>query len=248
MVKKLLLLILFITFKSLSAQDIYKFMGESKGKTKTTETSSTSEQKPSTSEEIPVCKSHKIFAAPEMSNILASPNGTIKGVSMGFKLGYKYYKHLNNLSSVLTGVVFNSNSYENWKKTTANKYDGFLTKSIFVEIPIGYKRLFTVNKRDFNWFAAVEYLNVLCLSSNITSSTTDINQINLQQQKLKGVYMLYNPGAQVEIGFLNHSTSNFDYSLSLSARTIYLNAFSSVKNDQTFLLSTAFNFGVAFGK
>jgi hypothetical protein len=145
----------------------------------------------------------------------------------------------------MTGLNYNYAPFEMWVNKDAEGYQYQMNRSHMMEIPLGIKYLTDQNSKSTSYYFSLSYINALALSSDM-KKTKEEKPTAFDLKYVEGTYMLYNPGAKIELGLINKFDGDNAFTVSMFFKSIFHNYFSGTESDKLTTFGTGFNVGYVF--
>jgi hypothetical protein len=187
----------------------------------------------------------RIFAGPEFNGVLSGQDKVMRGMRIGFGAGIDVSKFLSCNVAFLTGLNYNYAPFEMWINNDAEGYQSQMNRSHMLEIPLGIKYMTDQNSKSTSYYFSLSYINGLALSSSMKKSKEE-KPTAFDLKYVEGTYMLYNPGAKIELGLMNKFDGDNAFTVSMFFKSIFHNYFSGTESDKLTTFGTGFNVGYVF--
>lgn len=189
--------------------------------------------------------SWRVFAGPEMAFLLNGDNSVMKGGKLSINAGVELNKTFTKKTYGIFGLDVFSGGVERWINNdplvkSKSSYDQYTT----LEIPLGLG--FNLGKNaPKGFYTNVTLVNSLTLNSLSNYTTVPLGTLEVQSNVENNTLDFYNLGGKVELGLKTKIEGNNYSSFSISAKSMFLNRFSSNSNQYT-TLNIAANLGYYF--
>lgn len=187
----------------------------------------------------------RVFAGPEFNGVLSGQDKVMRGMRIGFGAGVDVSKFLSCNVAFMTGLNYNYAPFEMWVNKDAEGYQYQMNRSHMMEIPLGIKYLTGQNSKSTSYYFSLSYINALALSSDM-KKTKEEKPTAFDLKYVEGTYMLYNPGAKIELGLINKFDGDNAFTVSMFFKSIFHNYFSGTELDKLTTFGTGFNVGYVF--
>jgi len=187
----------------------------------------------------------RIFAGPEFNGVLSGQDKVMRGMRIGFGAGLDVSKFLSCNVAFATGLNYNYAPFEMWTNKDAEGYQYQMNRSHVLEIPLGIKYMTDQNSKSTSYYFGLSYINALALSSEM-KKTKEEKPTAFDLKYVEGTYMLYNPGAKIELGLMNKFDGDNAFTVSMFFKSIFHNYFSGTESDKLTTFGTGLNVGYVF--
>jgi hypothetical protein len=187
----------------------------------------------------------RIFAGPEMCFLLSGDNSTMKGGKLGANAGIELNKSFSKKVYGVFGAGIATGGFERWINNdpsvkSKESYDQYTN----LEVPIGVGFNLGSNSPK-GFFAQLTAVNSITLKSVSNYTIVPLKSFEAQSNSSDKTFDRFNMGAKLELGVKTHFEKKCYSSFSLSAKTMFLNRFSTNTNQYT-TLNIAALFGFYF--